>query len=47
MPHFNDLVNLARAQRHDDDDGHEDGVVAGGTLALPLPPGSTATNPFK
>jgi hypothetical protein len=42
MPHFNDLVNLARAQRHDDD-----GVVAGGTVALPLPPGSTATNPFK
>jgi len=39
MPHFNDLVNFARAQRHghgDDDDhgdGHEDGVVAGGALA--------------
>jgi pimeloyl-ACP methyl ester carboxylesterase len=47
MPHFNDLVNLARAQRHDDDHDHDDGVVAGGTVALPLPPGSTATTPLK
>ena len=36
MPHFNDLVNFARAQRHDDDHGrghgHDDDVVAGGAL---------------
>jgi pimeloyl-ACP methyl ester carboxylesterase len=31
MPHFNDLVNFARDQRHhDDDDDHDDDVVAVG-----------------
>ena len=47
MPHFNDLVNLSRAHHDDDDDDHDDDVVAGGTVAVPLPPGSTSTNPFK
>ena len=39
MPHFNDLVNLARAQRDDDDDD----VVAGGSTAVPVPSVSWAT----
>jgi hypothetical protein len=40
MPHFNDLVNLARAKHHHDhdDDDHDDDVVAGGSAAVALPP---------
>lgn len=33
MPHFNDLVNFARAQRHHDDDDDDKHVVAIGSVA--------------
>jgi len=44
MPHFNDLVNLARAKHHHDhdDDDHDDDVVAGGSAAVALPPAARA-----
>jgi len=50
MPHFNDLVNFARAQRHhdhDDDDDDDDDAVAAGSSAAPVLLDPRATNPAK
>ena len=49
MPHFNDLVNFARAQRHHDhdDDDDDDDAVAAGSSAAPVLLDPRATTPAK
>ena len=47
MPHFNDLVNFARAQRHHDHDDDDDDVVAAGSAASPVLLDPRAASPAK